>query len=98
FGHSLWLLMIPIIITNIFGPILDVTGRMTFLNEAPAIRTRLMTIYIVFMFLGGGFGSWAGTSAYDAWGWSGNAGLALAMSVASVALSLFAYRWKADEV
>ncbi|MEL6827603.1 MAG: MFS transporter [Pseudomonadota bacterium] len=98
FGQSLWLLMIPIIITNIFGPILDVTGRMTFLNEAPAIRTRLMTIYIVFMFLGGGFGSWAGTSAYDAWGWSGNAGLAVAMSVASVALSLFAYRWKSDEV
>lgn len=94
FGHSLWLLMIPIVITNIFGPVLDVTGRMTFLNEAPAIRTRLMTIYIVFMFLGGGFGSWAGTSAYDAWGWTGNAGLALAMSMASVALSVWAYRWK----
>lgn len=98
FGHSLWLLMIPIVITNIFGPILDVTGRMTFLNEAPEIRTRLMTIYIVFMFLGGGFGSWAGTSAYDVWGWTGNAGLALGMSVVSVGLSVLAYRWKSDEV
>ncbi|MEO1188009.1 MAG: MFS transporter, partial [Pseudomonadota bacterium] len=85
-------------ITNIFGPVLDVTGRMTFLNEAPEIRTRLMTIYIVFMFLGGGFGSWAGTSAYDVWGWTGNAGLALAMSLLSVTLSLWAYRWKSDEV
>jgi predicted MFS family arabinose efflux permease len=97
FGHSLWLLMIPILITNIFGPILDVTGRMTFLNEAPKIRTRLMTVYIVFMFLGGGFGSWAGTGAYDAWGWTGNASLALGMSVLSVLLSVLAYRWKADE-
>lgn len=94
FGHSLWLLMIPIIITNVFGPILDVTGRMTFLNEAPEIRTRLMTIYIVFMFLGGGLASWAGTSAYDLWGWNGNAGLAVIMSVISLGLSVFAYRWK----
>ena len=93
FGNSLWLLMIPIVITNIFGPILDVTGRMTFLNEAPEIRTRLMTIYIVFMFLGGGIASWLGTSAYDVWGWTGNAGLALGMSLTSVALSVFAYRW-----
>lgn len=94
FGHSLWLLMIPIVITNVFGPILDVTGRMTFLNEAPAIRTRLMTIYIVFMFLGGGFGSWAGTSAYDAWGWTGNAVLALVMSLVAMMMSVWAYRWK----
>lgn len=94
FGHNLWLLMIPIIITNVFGPVLDVSGRMTFLNEAPEIRTRLMTIYIVFMFLGGGLASWGGTSAYDLWGWTGNAGLALIMSAISVGLSVMAYRWK----
>ena len=96
FGQSLWLLVIPIVITNIFGPVLDVTGRMTFLNEAPQIRTRLMTIYIVFMFLGGGIASWLGTSAYELWGWTGNAGLALIMSVISVTLSVLAYRWKAS--
>jgi len=89
-------LVIPIIITNVFGPVLDVTGRMTFLNEAPQIRTRLMTIYIVFMFLGGGIASWLGTSAYELWGWTGNAGLALIMSVISVTLSVWAYRWKAS--
>lgn len=98
FGHSLWLLMIPIVITNVFGPVLDVTGRMTFLSQAPAIRTRLMTIYIVFMFLGGGIAGWAGTSAYDAWGWTGTAGLAALMSLVSVALCLMAYRWKSAEV
>ncbi|MEO1324791.1 MAG: MFS transporter [Pseudomonadota bacterium] len=96
FGHSLWLLMIPIIITNVFGPTLDVTGRMTFLTEETSIRTRLMTIYIVFMFLGGGLASWGGTSFYQAWGWSGTASLALAMSAVSVALSASAYYWKSD--
>ena len=80
FGYNLWLLMIPILITNIGGPIIDVTGRMTFLNEAPAVRTRLMTIYIVFMFVGGGLASWAGTSAYGQWGWTGNGVLALVLS------------------
>ena len=55
-----------------------------------------MTIYIVFMFLGAGIASWLGTSAYDVWGWTGNAGLAFAMSLISVTLSVFAYRWKAS--
>lgn len=92
FGHSLWLLMIPILITNIFGPVIDVTGRMTFLNQPPAVRTRLMTIYIVFMFVGGGLASWAGTTAYQFWGWTGNASLALTMSVTVLVLCIWAER------
>ena len=91
-GYDLWLLMIPILITNIFGPVMDVTSRMTFLNEAPDIRTRLMTIYIVFMFVGGGLASWIGTSAYDLWGWTGTACLAIAMTSCSLLLSLLAVR------
>ncbi len=91
FGHNLWLLIIPILIANVFGPVMDVTGRMTFLNETPQIRTRLMTVYIVFMFVGGGLASWAGTAVYDVWGWSGNALLAVAMSVIVSALSAFAF-------
>ena len=93
FGYNLWLLIVPILITNIFGPVIDVTGRMTFLNEPPDVRTRLMTIYIVFMFVGGGRASWAGTSAYDIWGWSGNAILALAMSTTVLVLCLLSQRW-----
>ena len=91
FGHNLWLLIIPILIANIFGPIMDVTGRMTILKETPEIRTRLMTVYIVFMFLGGGVASWAGTAVYDYWGWTGNATLAIALSVIVSALSAWAY-------
>lgn len=93
FGHSLWLLMIPIIITNLVGPIIDVSGRMTFLNQAPAIRTRLMTVYIVLMFLGGGLCSWAGTAAYEWGGWSATAVLSIVLSTLVVALSFISFRW-----
>lgn len=91
-GHNLWLLMIPIVLTNIVGPSTDVTNRMTFLNQAPVIRTRLMTVYIVCMFLGGGLASWAGTTAYDLAGWDGTAMLVLAMSVGMVGLSFWSAR------
>jgi len=91
FGYNLWLLIIPILIANIFGPVMDVTGRMTILKETPQIRTRLMTVYIVFMFLGGGLASWAGTTVYDLWGWSGNATLAVSASVVVSALSAWTY-------
>ena len=92
FGHNLWLLMIPIFMTNVFGPVIDVTGRMTFLNQPPEVRTRLMTIYIVFMFVGGGIASWAGTSAYDIWGWTGNALLAVIASATVLLLCFFAHQ------
>lgn len=93
FGSSLWLLIIPIIVMTLVGPMVDITGRMTFLSEAAEIRTRLMTVYIVLMFSGGGMASWAGTAAYDWGGWLGNAGLALLLSVLVFSLSLWRYRW-----
>ena len=64
FGHSLWLLLVPIMIMNVVGPLVDITGRMTFLSLPPNVRTRLMTAYIVLMFIGGGLASWGAT--YDA--------------------------------
>jgi len=82
--------MIPITIMNATGPVMDVTNRMTFLNEAPEIRTRLMTVYIIFMFVGGGLASWAGTAAYDFGGWAGNGVLATAMSGGVMLLAFLA--------
>ncbi|MGB7409266.1 MAG: MFS transporter, partial [Pontixanthobacter sp.] len=86
-GHSLWLLLIPILIMNAVGPAIDVTGRMTSLALAPEIRTRLMTGYIVLMFTGAGIASWSGTAAYDLAGWPGTACLVIAMSTLLVWLS-----------
>ncbi len=87
FGYNLWLLLIPIIIMNTVGPGIDVAGRMTSLSLAPEIRTRLMTGYIVLMFVGAGFASWAGTASYAYAGWTGNAALAMALSAGLVGLS-----------
>lgn len=95
-GHSLWLLMIPLTLTGISGPVIDVTNRMTFLSLAPNVRTRLMTIYIVFMFAGGGIASWAGTAAYAFGGWTGNALLAVAMSSIVLLLSRSSQRDRDD--
>ncbi|MDJ0922677.1 MAG: MFS transporter [Henriciella sp.] len=87
-GHSLWLLIIPIVMTNMFGPSIDVTGRMTFLSQAPEVRTRLMTVYVVIMFLGGGLGSWIGTASYDWGGWQATAFAVLAMMSTALVLSV----------
>ena len=83
FGSSLWLLMIPIFITTTVGPAIDVSSRMTFLSAEPELRTRLTTIYIVMMFLGGGLGSFAGTALYARFGWEGTA-IAITISCASL--------------
>lgn len=76
-----WLpLILPLTVMSIVGPMVDVTGRMTSLRNDPAVRTRLMSLYITLMFLGGGLGSWCGTLAYDLGGWSGTVGLVILMS------------------
>nr|WP_298927978.1 MFS transporter [uncultured Erythrobacter sp.] len=92
FGESIWLLMIPILITSTVGPAIDVCTRMTFLSQEPALRTRLTTIYIVIMFIGGGAGSVFGTAVYDAYGWSGTAIAVLASCATLTALSAIGLR------
>lgn len=83
--------MIPILVANIVGPTIDVSGRMITLAETPNVRTRLMTIYITLMFVGAGIGSWAGTAAYDWSGWNGAIGVAFLMGILSTALSAYSY-------
>ncbi|MGN3975328.1 MFS transporter [Tsuneonella sp. SYSU-LHT278] len=92
FGWNLWLLMIPLLLGNVVGPAIDVTSRMTFLSLAPEVRTRLTTIYIVMMFVGGGAGSLAGTAVFDAFGWTGTALYVSASCLVLTALSVVGYR------
>ncbi|MEO1473391.1 MAG: MFS transporter [Pseudomonadota bacterium] len=91
-GFAWWMVILPIALTSVAGPMLDVTGRMIGLREAPDIRTRLMTLYIVLMFIGGGMGSWAGTYAYDLAGWPGTSILCMALSSIVLALTLMEAR------
>ena len=92
FGYNLWLLMIPLLLGNIVGPAIDVTSRMTFLSLEPELRTRLTTIYIVMMFIGGGIGSLAGTALFERFGWNGAALAILASCLCVTALSFVGYR------
>ncbi|MDC0887166.1 MFS transporter, partial [Altererythrobacter sp.] len=91
-GGSLWLLMIPLVLTNIVGPTIDVSGRMTFLALDPSIRTRLMTAFIIMMFTGAGLASWIAPIAYASAGWNGIALLCGAMSLGIVGLSWLGVR------
>jgi predicted MFS family arabinose efflux permease len=95
FGHSLWLLIVPLVLMNLVGPLIDITGRMTFLTLPAGVRTRLMTAYIVLMFIGGGLASWAATWVYEHEGWHGTALLAAGLSATLVALSFLAMRLEA---
>lgn len=91
-GFSIWTVLVPLLITNMVGPTVDVTGRMTLFTLAPEIRTRLTTTYIVTMFVGGAVGSALGTAVYDAGGWSATCALLLAMSAAVLTLAAHAER------
>ncbi len=90
---SLWMLLLPLFITNLVGPGIDVTGRMTFLALDPGVRTRLTTVYVVIMFVGGGIGSFAGTAVYDAFGWAGTCALMGLCSLTLCGLASFARRY-----
>ncbi|TWJ10092.1 MFS transporter [Altererythrobacter ishigakiensis] len=94
FGVSAVAILVPLIIVNLVGPGVDVTGRMTFLSLAPEIRTRLTTIYIVVMFVGGGLGSILGTASYDWGGWAATCAMIVGASLLNTSLAFFAFkRW-----
>lgn len=87
-----WAILLPIVVLSIAGPLIDITGRMTTLSQPPAARTRLMSLYITLMFLGGGLGSGCGTYAYELGGWRGTLGLCLSLSVVICLLALWQQR------
>jgi len=91
-GSSIWTVLVPLVLVNMVGPTVDVTGRMTLFTLAPEIRTRLTTSYIVTMFVGGAVGSALGTAIYDAGGWAATCALLLAMSAGVLTLAFYAER------
>jgi MFS family permease len=97
-GFDIWAVLVPLLIVNMVGPSIDVTGRMTLFALEPGIRTRLTTSYIVAMFVGGAIGSALGTAVYDWAGWGGACGLMLGASSCILALSFHAERrWERRE-
>ena len=93
-GDLLWLLIVAVVMNSIGGASIDVCSRTIMFSRAPGIRTRLMTIYIVIMFTGGGISSWLGTSSYEFGGWMGVSILAIAHASVIMALSLWGSRFR----
>ena len=93
-----WLLLLPIVLLSVSGPLIDITGRMTSLSQPPAVRTRLMSLYITLMFLGGGLGSWSGTYAYELGGWWGTVALTGGLSMLVCLLSALQLQGSQDGV
>jgi len=91
-GFSIWAVLVPLLLVNMVGPTVDVTGRMTLFALAPEIRTRLTTSYIVTMFVGGALGSALGTAVYDAGGWAATCALLLTISCGVLLLAISAER------
>jgi predicted MFS family arabinose efflux permease len=92
-GGAVTTLVLPLLVTNLVGPGIDVTSRMTFLTQRPEVRTRLTAIYVVIMFTGAGIGSIAGTATYDRFGWEGTCVLLAGMSLVLSGLARWARRF-----
>ena len=65
---------------------------MTSLSQPASVRTRMMSLYITLMFLGGGMGSWSGTLAYDLAGWTGTVVMSCSLSVVVCLISYHQYK------
>ncbi|MEP3225075.1 MAG: MFS transporter [Parasphingorhabdus sp.] len=93
-GDNLWMLVLPILFSNFGGASMDVANRTILFGRAPEIRTRLMTVYIVIMFVGGGLASWLGTSAYAYGGWDAIVVISIIFAILIMALSIGAMRYR----
>jgi predicted MFS family arabinose efflux permease len=93
-GDNLWLLVVAVIFNTIGGASVDICSRTILFSRAPEIRTRLMTIYIVIMFIGGGISSWLGAATYEYGGWSGISAMAMIYALTIMGLSLWGLRFR----
>ncbi|MEW4468725.1 MFS transporter [Parasphingorhabdus sp. JC815] len=93
-SNNLWMLILPIIVNSFGGASMDISNRTILFNRAPEIRTRLMTIYIVIMFIGGGLSSWLGTSVYAWGGWNGIVTMSLIFVSLIMGLTVWGLRFR----
>ncbi len=56
----------------------NLLGQSVVYELLPQARSRLTSIYMTTMFIGGSLGSWAAAHAYERWGWAGSCGSAAA--------------------
>jgi predicted MFS family arabinose efflux permease len=63
---------------------LNVTNQSVIYELLPEARSRLTTVYITSLFMGGALGSALGSQAYERWGWGGASLTAAAFAFAGL--------------
>ena len=86
-GHALAAIAVPMfLLCATFGPT-DAINRVYILSEPPAIRSRLMTCYVMSMFLCAALSSWVVSGLFGAFGWAGVLGMGAGLSATVLLLS-----------
>lgn len=70
-GHSLWLLVIGIVLLDLGGQALHVTNQSLIFRSDAQTHSRLVSLYMLFYALGSGLGAIGTTATYAVAGWHG---------------------------
>jgi predicted MFS family arabinose efflux permease len=68
---GLVLLIVGVLVMDACVQGINVTNQSVIYDLLPEARSRLTTVYVTTMFIGGAIGSAAGPQAYSHWGWTG---------------------------
>jgi predicted MFS family arabinose efflux permease len=91
-GTSLGLLVVGTLVMDACVQAAHVTNQSVIYDLLPEARSRLTTVYITTMFIGGAAGSAAGAQGYEHWGWTGSTLVAAAFPVFGLGAWLAARR------
>lgn len=83
-GGRLGLLIVGVLLMDACVQAAHVTNQSVIYDLLPGARSRLTTVYVTTMFIGGAAGSAAGAQAYERWGWTGSTLVAAAFPVAGL--------------
>jgi predicted MFS family arabinose efflux permease len=80
-GHSLWALIVGIVLLDLGGQALHVTNQSLIFRGDAKTHGRLVSLYMLFYAVGSGLGAIGATATYAAAGWPGVCGLGAAVSL-----------------
>ncbi len=83
FGYHLAGLIAGVIVLDVGQQSMQISNQTRIFSLSQAARSRINTVYMIFYFLGGAFGSAASAVAWSHWQWSGVCGFGLVMLAAA---------------
>ncbi|MEX3980135.1 MFS transporter [Paraburkholderia sp. EG287A] len=80
-GHSLWMLLVGIVLLDLGGQALHVTNQSLIFRSDAQLHSRLVSLYMLFYAVGSGLGAIGTTATYAVAGWHGVCMLGAATSL-----------------